>query len=65
MTLEITDNGCGFDNMNLDRGGLGLKNMIERVKQENGKIKISSKPGKGTVIRVSFEIDNDSESKKN
>lgn len=55
VTLEIIDDGCGFDNTNLDRGGLGLKNMVERVKQENGKIKISSKPGEGTIIKVTFE----------
>jgi signal transduction histidine kinase len=55
VTLEIIDDGCGFESTNLDRGGLGLKNIIERVKQENGKIKISSKPGEGTIIKVTFE----------
>jgi PAS domain S-box-containing protein len=57
VTLEITDDGCGFDKTKLERGGMGLKNITERVKQENGKVKISSKPGKGTIIRVTFEKD--------
>jgi len=57
VTLEISDDGCGFDTQRLDRGGLGLKNIIERVKQENGKLRIQSEPDKGTIIRVSFEVD--------
>lgn len=57
VTMEISDDGCGFDTQRLDRGGLGLKNIIERVKQENGKLKIQSEPGKGTIIQVKFEID--------
>lgn len=57
VTLEVVDDGCGFDNTKLDRGGLGLKNIAERVKQENGKLRISSKPGKGTIIKVTFDKD--------
>lgn len=57
VTFEVTDDGRGFDSTNLERGGLGLKNIEERVKQESGKLKISSKPGKGTIIRVTFERD--------
>lgn len=63
VTLEITDDGSGFEKTNLNRGGLGLKNIMERVKQEKGKLKISSFPGKGTIITVSFEKDDDSKSK--
>lgn len=57
VTFEVRDDGCGFDNTKLERGGIGLKNITERVKQENGKLKISSKPGKGTIIKVTFEKD--------
>ena len=65
VTLDITDDGSGFDKTNMNRGGLGLKNITERVKQEKGKLKISSHPDKGTIITVSFEIDDDSKSKNN
>jgi PAS domain S-box-containing protein len=57
VTFEVVDDGCGFDRTKLERGGLGLKNIEERVRQENGKLKISSKPGKGTSIKVTFEKD--------
>jgi signal transduction histidine kinase len=55
VIFEVADDGRGFDSTNLERGGLGLKNIEERVKQESGKLKISSKPGKGTIIRVTLE----------
>ncbi|MDK1118251.1 MAG: histidine kinase [Anaerolineae bacterium] len=57
VTLEVSDDGCGFSQEKLGQGGMGLENIKERVKQENGKLKISSKPDKGTIIKVSFEKD--------
>ena len=57
VTLEITDDGCGFDKDKLNLGGMGLNNIKERVKQENGKLKISSKEDKGTIIKVTMEKD--------
>jgi len=57
VTFEVRDDGRGFEMDKLDRGGLGLKNIEERVKQENGKLKILSNPGKGTIIRVIFDRD--------
>ncbi len=64
VTFEVADDGCGFDKTKLERGGLGLENIKERVKQENGKLKISSKPGKGTIIQVIFEKNLPNKSKK-
>ncbi|HAW52238.1 MAG TPA: hypothetical protein DCX54_07925 [Flavobacteriales bacterium] len=55
ITLEVSDDGCGFEPGKIKQGGLGLENIKERVKQENGKLKISSMPGKGTIIKVTFE----------
>jgi len=57
VTLEVSDDGCGFAYEKLGQGGMGLKNIKERVKQENGKLRISSKPDKGTIIRVLFDMD--------
>ena len=57
VTFEVRDDGRGFEIDKLDLGGLGLKNIEERVKQENGKLKILSKPGKGTIIRIIFDRD--------
>jgi len=52
VVLEIIDDGRGFDPQKVDRGGMGLHNMKERASQVNGKLKIVSKPGKGTKIVV-------------
>lgn len=53
ITLEITDNGCGF---NLEQawqsGGLGLTSIQERVLGMQGDLQIDSTPGMGTTIRV-------------
>lgn len=64
VTLEVSDNGCGFAQAKLGKGGMGLENIKERVRQENGKLKISSQPNKGTIIKVSFEKDEINNSKK-
>lgn len=52
VILAITDDGCGFDLKKVEKGGRGLNNMEERVKQLKGKFKITSAPGKGTKITV-------------
>jgi signal transduction histidine kinase len=52
IILEILDDGIGFDLKKADSGGLGLKNMRERVSKIGGILKIASKPGKGTKISV-------------
>lgn len=56
VTLEIIDDGIGFDQQ-VDKGGMGLKNMRERVKQIDGKLKIESNTGKGTKITVTVRDD--------
>ena len=55
--LEIEDNGDGFDVGAVDasyehRGSLGIVNMRERTELLNGIMKIESKKGQGTKIRV-------------
>lgn len=57
VTLEIMDDGRGFDAKKMDIGGLGLQNMKERTHQVDGQIKISSKPGHGTKITISVHKD--------
>jgi signal transduction histidine kinase len=52
VILDIIDNGTGFDIKNVDQGGMGLQNMKARASQINGQLKITSKPGEGTKVRV-------------
>jgi len=48
LTVEITDDGQGFDPQRVR--GMGLLGMEERVKRLGGKLKIESRAGHGTRI---------------
>ena len=53
VSLEVSDNGAGFDpNAQGTSGGLGLVMMRERAGQLTGKFEFESAPGRGTTIRV-------------
>jgi signal transduction histidine kinase len=61
LTLEIADNGCGFDPQalcsdHLDGKGLGLRGMQERVSILGGELLIHSAPGKGTRVSVRVPV---------
>ena len=50
-TLEITDNGSGFDPQNVDDGHFGLRSIQERAGMVGGIATIHSCP-EGTTVRV-------------
>jgi signal transduction histidine kinase len=53
VTLEITDDGIGFDPATAqERGGFGLRGMEERAARMGGTLTVRSSPRKGTEIRV-------------
>jgi len=55
--LSVRDDGVGFDPKTaMNRRGLGLLSMRERINLVNGTIKIRSKPQIGTEIRCSVPI---------
>jgi len=61
IELCVTDNGCGFDPMNVPFNqdtvsGFGLKGMIDRAEVCNGTCEISSEIGKGTQVKLSLPI---------
>ena len=61
VELKITDDGLGFDldkisNKVTTAGGLGLKNMQERVEKLGGKFSINSQIGRGTSITTSIPV---------
>ena len=57
LIVTLKDDGQGFNNSKTKKG-IGHKNITSRVHKLNGKWKIKSKPGKGTVVtvQVPYEI---------
>ncbi len=55
LTLLIEDDGKGFDPAK--KTGYGLENLKYRVHSLQGAIDIDSAPGKGTAIRITFNLD--------
>lgn len=55
VSITVTDDGVGFE-LEKAKGGIGLKNLRKRADSLNGTLKISSEPGKGTVVEVLFPI---------
>jgi signal transduction histidine kinase len=53
-TLEVTDDGIGFDPKLAHEGrcGFGLRDVAERVRSLGGTLDIESAPGRGTHLRV-------------
>lgn len=54
LTLEIADDGCGFDANHVKptaTGGLGLLGLRERAARHNGTLEILSEVGQGTTVR--------------
>lgn len=59
-TLEVADDGCGFDPKTLPEGPeglpvqIGLAGMRDRARLVGGRCTIDSIPGSGTTVRVSI-----------
>jgi signal transduction histidine kinase len=57
VTLEITDDGLGFDQtVPAGRAGFGLQTMEERAARLGGRLTIDSTPGQGTRVRVEVAV---------
>jgi len=57
ISLEIVDNGVGFDLAAAEKsGGMGLKSMQERASQINGDFTINTAPDQGTTIQVQVKM---------
>jgi signal transduction histidine kinase len=59
LTLEVTDDGHGFDpgDPELRSRHLGLTSMEERAAELGGRLAISSAPGGGTTVRLELPHD--------
>jgi signal transduction histidine kinase len=60
-TIEVRDDGCGFcpDEVLSRRGerGIGFLGIQERVDALGGRVRVESKPGAGTLVRVTVPLD--------
>ena len=56
LTLEIADDGVGFDARADGGGTLGIPGMRERAELLNGSVSISSGQGKGTTVRLELPL---------
>jgi signal transduction histidine kinase len=56
VTLEVADNGKGFDPAAAANGGMGLLSMNERAGRISGILEIDSAPGKGTKVRLKAPV---------
>lgn len=55
LLVLIEDNGKGFDPAIVNYG-MGLNNMVNRIKWINGSIDVQSKPGSGTQIEIGVSV---------
>ena len=69
MRIEIKDNGCGMDEQMVKRAldpfyttkpskrvGLGLALFAQAAREAGGNIEIQTVPGKGTIVRTTFQL---------
>lgn len=56
VNLTVQDDGVGFDVAQKSKTGLGLLGIAERVRDLNGRLKIGSKPGSGTILEVELPL---------
>jgi len=57
ITLEVEDNGKGFERKDLqEKSGLGIESMRERLRSVGGELHIDSVPSQGTRIRAEVVV---------
>jgi signal transduction histidine kinase len=52
VSIEVSDDGRGFDPAAVGREHFGLRSMRGRVADLGGRLEVMSAPGRGTVLRV-------------
>jgi signal transduction histidine kinase len=58
VTLEVRDDGCGFEPSNLKRTGIGLRSMKTRAAKAGGHLALESTTEGGTRVTVCVPIAN-------
>jgi signal transduction histidine kinase len=52
VSMEVSDNGCGFDPGAVGPEHFGLRSMRGRVADLGGRLQVTTRRGRGTVLRV-------------
>jgi two-component system sensor histidine kinase UhpB len=52
--LRVTDDGCGFNDSAAASPGLGITGMRERARLAGGRLRVRSRPGRGTVVELTL-----------
>lgn len=55
LAVSVSDNGVGFEPEQMTKTGLGLRNLDSRIQILNARIKLKSKPGKGTTAILAVQ----------
>jgi len=56
ISIQIKDDGCGFDVTDKCDGHYGIANMHKRAAEIDGELVIKSAPGQGTTIKITAPI---------
>ncbi|MCS7023693.1 MAG: histidine kinase [Bryobacteraceae bacterium] len=56
VSVTVQDDGVGFNPAQLSKSGLGLIGIQERVRDLGGVVKITSRPGAGTLLELELPI---------
>jgi len=64
LMVAVKDDGTGFDPASLahvskERSSFGLMNIMERLREAGGDLKIESAPGHGTLVEFVIPLDHD------
>ena len=54
VSVQIQDNGVGFDTAAIARRSYGLVGMRQRVEASGGRLTVASRPGEGTMISATL-----------
>jgi len=57
IVVKVSDNGRGFDPDQIPSGGMGLRNVAERIERLGGVLTIDSAPGAGATITMQIDLD--------
>ena len=56
LSIVVHDDGQGFDPASQRPGGIGLRNMQQRLESIGGRVEVESGSGNGTTVRFQAKL---------